>query len=206
MAVPKPVGPFPQGLKSEELPAGGRLIRIHRKLHQPVWFGPPAGTPPANRFDAPNGEYRMLYAAAELEGAFVETVLHRPMGRIIAPRYLEERAWSELVPARPLKIAKLYDEGLLWHGVDASISANDDYDTSRSMALDLFQHFPDLDGIGYRARHDNGMICYALFDRVQPGELDVPQTFAFQDHWQRTKNLLHLYGAVLDTSGPVPAP
>src|SRR5262245_29408834 len=45
------------------------------------------------------------------------------------------------------------DEGSLFHGVDASVSSSDDYGRSRTLALQLCQDFPDLDGLAYRSRH-----------------------------------------------------
>jgi hypothetical protein len=41
-----------------------------------------------------------------------------------------------------------------------------DYRTPHRLALALYAAFSDADGIAYRARHNNGEICYALFDRV----------------------------------------
>ena len=58
------------------------------------------------------------------------------------------------------------DEGLLFHGVDVSLTASDDYGPSRALALELHNDFPALVGLAYRSRHKNGEICYALFDRV----------------------------------------
>jgi len=58
------------------LRCGGRARRqisrlcIHRKGQGPVFFGPAAGRAPQNRFDAPAGEYGVLYAAQRLEVAF----------------------------------------------------------------------------------------------------------------------------------------
>jgi hypothetical protein len=65
-----------------------------------------------------------------------------------------------------LRLAKLRDEGLHWHGTDAAISAVDNYVSPRRLALALYRGFPEADGVAYRARHNNGEICYALFDRV----------------------------------------
>lgn len=67
---------FPRGIKTEILEAGSEIIRIHHQDQGAVWFGPKPGLPPAYRFDAPSQEYRTLYAAAALDGAFVETILH----------------------------------------------------------------------------------------------------------------------------------
>ena len=69
---------FEKGLLSVELAKGAEIVRIHWQANGPVFFGPKPGAAPANRFDAPAGEFRVLYAAAELPGAYVETVLRRP--------------------------------------------------------------------------------------------------------------------------------
>lgn len=203
MAPPRKDDPFPCGLLTELLPAGSHLVRIHQVVHGPIWFGPAAGQRPGNRFDAPDGQYRVLYAAARLEGAFVETVLRLPTRRIVGSGFLEQRGWTRLETARPLKLAKLYDEGLLWHGVDASVSATENYSSTRALALNLYQYEPDLDGISYRARHDNGEVCYALFDRVRRDELEAVQTCTFPGNWSRVRQMLSRYGAVLDLSTPL---
>ncbi|WP_084536987.1 RES family NAD+ phosphorylase [Azospirillum halopraeferens] len=199
-----PALPFPRGLKSETIPAGAALVRIHRDDNGPIWFGPGPGAPPAYRFDAPGGEYRTLYAAAALEGAFVETVLRKPKGRILKREFVDRRVWTSLAPTRPLAVAKLYDEGLLWHGTDANVSSSDDYGESRRIALSLYATFTDLDGIAYRARHDNGEICYALFDRVSAAELDPGPSARFRDDPAMVDALMRRYGAVFDTGAPLP--
>ena len=130
------------------------------------FIGPGIGKPSQNRFDAPSSEYQILYAAQRLEGAFVETLLRRPTHRIVRRAFIEERMWTPLRLERTLTLAKIMDEGLLFHGVDASVSATDDYAPSRKLALELYQDFSTLDGLAYRSRHNNGEICYALFDRV----------------------------------------
>ena len=82
---------FPRGLLAEVLPAGSVVVRVHHLAHDAVWFGPRSGVPPQYRFDALGGEYRTLYCAARLTAAFVESVLRRPAGRIIARPYVEAR-------------------------------------------------------------------------------------------------------------------
>ncbi|MBB5051777.1 MAG: RES family NAD+ phosphorylase [Afipia sp.] len=204
--MPLPFAPtarFPAGLLPERLDAGEVIVRVHREKQGPIFFGPPAGSPPQNRFDAPNGEYQVLYAAERLEGAFVETVLRRPAHRIVKRSFIEERMWSPLRLNRPIVLAKIMDEGLLFHGVDASVSANDDYGPSQTLALQLYQDFPELDGLAYRSRHNNGEICYAIFDRVLPTDLIQLAGQHFRDHRKRTDELVRLHGAVLDTSPDV---
>jgi hypothetical protein len=154
-------------------------VRVHQKIHSPVFFGPASGASPQNRFDAPGGEYLILYGARELPGAFVETVLRKP-GRVLRRAVVDDRAWSRLQVLRPVRIAKLYDEGLHWHGLDAGYLSIDNYAPSRRLALDLYLAFPDLDGIAYRSRYDNGQICFAFFDRVAVGELNTLHTQEFE--------------------------
>ncbi len=101
---------------------------------------------------------------------------------------------------------KLYDEGLFWHGTDASISAMPSYAKSREVALAAFREGPDLDGIIYRSRHDNGEMCFALFDRVTSSDLDPGRTRFFYEQPHICDSLMVKYGAVYDTSPPVSPP
>jgi hypothetical protein len=195
---------FGNGPKFEILPVGATIVRIHHKDYGAIWFGPEPGEPPRYRFDAPGGEYRVLYLSAALRGAFVETILHKPMGRIIARRYVDERAWTVLSPRRELKLVKVRDDGLHWYGLDANISASTDYRETRRVALAFFQHYRDADGLSYRACHDNGVVCYALFDRVAASGLEATSTTLFAGDKRRTHDLMKRYGAVFDTSGPLP--
>lgn len=186
-----------------ELPVDSEMIRIHHKDRGSVSFGPPSGSPPQNRFDAPRGEYRLLYAAAHLEGAFVETVLRRPQGRILRRAYVDERAWTILRANRALTLAKVYDEGLQVHAIDAGLISTDDYVDSRNFALRMFTSSPPIDGLAYRSRYNNGEICYALFNRVGAADLTVVRTERFEGMPDRVDELMNLYGAVFDTSAPI---
>jgi hypothetical protein len=195
---------FPRGMLAETIPAGSVLIRVHHRARDPVWFGPPPGMPPQHRFDAPAGAYRTLYCAARLAGAFVESVLRRPSGRIVARAYVEERAWTELTTLRAFRLAKLCDEGLHWHSTDAAISASHDYTEPRRLASALYAVFPEADGIAYRARHNNGEICYALFDRVAVEDLMPGEPRPFAANRPAVDQLMALHGALFDTDPPVP--
>jgi hypothetical protein len=194
---------FQSGLLATTLNAGEIVVRIHRKAQGAIYFGPGIGKPPQNRFDAPSGEYQVLYAAQRLEGAFVETLLRRPTHRVVRRAFIEERMWTPLRLERTLTLAKIMDEGLLFHGVDASVSATDDYGPSRKLALDLYQDFSALDGLAYRSRHNNGEICYGLFDRVLRSDLAEMPGHRFEDNAARTDELVRLHGAILDTSAPI---
>ena len=146
-----------------------------------------------------------MYAAAAIDGAFAETILHgRIQSQIVSRAFVELRAWTELTLQRPLALMKLYDDGLFWHRTDAGISAADDYGAPRQLAVDAFQQCPDLDGLTYRSRHNNGELCYALFDRVATADLSEGPIHLLRDHSAEIDILMAKYGAVYDTSGPVP--
>jgi hypothetical protein len=194
---------FSLGLATVEMPTNSEMIRVHHNDRVPIYFGPPSGSPPQNRFDAPRGEYRTLYAAARLEGAFVETVLRRPEGRILRRAYVDERAWTILRTRRVLSLAKIYDEGLQAHGIDGGLISTDNYAGSRSLALRVFNSSPPVDGLAYRSRYNNGEICYALFDRVNASDLVAVSTRCFGGKPDRVDELMKLYRAVFDTSAPV---
>ena len=196
---------FPAGLLPLTVPAGASIVRIHHVDHGAVWFGPKPDGRPAYRFDAPAGEFRTLYAAAELTGAFVETVL-RMAGRIIARPFIAQRKWTILRATRDLVRAKVFDEGLIHHGVTADICAGDDYSISQRFAADLFAELPNADGIAYRARHNNGQICYAIFDRVGDTTLDPGESHRFADNWTTANEIMRLHGVVWDPSTPLPPP
>ncbi len=200
-----PTASFPRGVKTEILLAGSQVLRIHHADNGAIWFGPAPSKPAAYRFDATAGEYRMMYAAAAIDGAFAETILHgKTTSQIVSRAYVELRAWTALTLQRPLILMKLYDDGLFWHRTDARISSTDDYSAPRKLALNAFQQCPALDGLTYRSRHNNGELCYALFDRVAKTDPSEGPKHLLRDHRLDIDGLMAKYGAVYDISPPVP--
>ena len=195
---------FPSGVKTISIPAGKEIVRVHQLGKSALWYGPGAGQPPAYRFDAPAGEYGTLYCAEELTGAFVETVL-RKARRIVGWPFVEVRGWTVLACKRELHLAKVFDEGLALHGVTNDICAGDDYSVSQRFACDLFAKAPNVDGIAYRARHNNGQICYAVFDRVAEPEFTVLDHRAFRAERAIVEKIMKEHGAVWDPMMPLPS-
>ena len=180
------------------LRAGTLIVRIHHAARGAVFFGPSPGQKPGNRFDAPNGEYRVLYASRRLEGAFVETILRRPKGRILRPEFVNERAYTVLRLERSLRLAKLFDEGLQAFGVDAGEIGADAYALSRELALRI--HGSGVQGLAYRSRYNTGELCYAVFDRVAPADFAVIRSARFAAGDETVSRLMALYRASFDTS------
>lgn len=105
---------------------------------------------PRYRFDAPRGEYPVLYACASQLGTFAEVYGDRArrLGEAEGGRYL-----VRLVPQRPLPLVDLTDVRLLASlGLDERVSLGDDYATCQAWALALWRGLPNIAGICYRAR------------------------------------------------------
>ncbi len=117
---------------------------------------------PRYRFDAPHGEYPVLYACASQVGAFAEVYGDRArrLGDLEGERYL-----VRLVPRGPLSLVDLTDVRLLASlGLDERVSVGDDYATCQAWALALWQGMPEIAGIRYRARKAGAMVMnVALF-------------------------------------------
>jgi len=71
------------------------------------------------------------------------------------------------------------------------------------LALALFEDYPGLDGLAYRSRHNNGEVCFALFNRVLPTDFAEMTGQRFEDQRDRTDQLMRLHGAVFDASAPI---
>jgi len=130
---------------------------------------------PRYRFDAPAGEFGVLYAAFDLGTAFAETVLRTtpqeiPAGEEPLLTY-EELARRRVVQlrsvtgGRALRLVKLYDEGLAAAKVDNRIAADDDYATTRLWAKAFHDHPEKVDGIAYLSRFVGTRRSVVLFDR-----------------------------------------
>jgi hypothetical protein len=191
-------------LQAQTHPAGTRIFRIHHQDNGPVWFGPKPGMPPSGRFDAPAGEFRVLYAALGMDGAFVETILHRPVQRIVKRAYVHQRSCSTLILHREIQVAALHGSGLLFHGAPPAISAGLDYGISRSFALAFYNQHPSIDGIAYRSSHNDDELCLALFDRVGADAFEIFETERLEDMPAKVDDMMGRHGAVFDTSPPLP--
>jgi len=123
-------------------------------------------------------------------------VLRKPAGRVVVKAYVDERGWTELTTRRAVRLAKLRDEGLHWHGTDAAISASDDYGFPSRLARTLRAAFPGAGGTAYRARHNNDEVCYALFDRVAAADLVPGPAGRFAEHRAVVDKPMTLHGAL----------
>ena len=124
------------------------------------------------RFDSPDHSFGVMYAAFDLATAFAETVLRdqplRSADVILDYRELESRVVVDLQhgpDARPLRMVKLYDEGLAAAHTDNQMSARDHYPTTQRWAEMFHAHSVAADGIVYMSRYMGARKSVALFDR-----------------------------------------
>jgi hypothetical protein len=124
------------------------------------------------RFDAPDRSFGVMYAAFDVETAFAETVLRdkptRSADVILDYHELESRSAIEMkrgADNRPLRLIKLYDEGLAAAHTDNQISARDHYPTTQRWAQIFHAHSVTADGMVYMSRYMGAGKSVALFDR-----------------------------------------
>jgi hypothetical protein len=124
------------------------------------------------RFDAPDRSFAVMYAAFDLATAFAETVLRdkpiRSDDVILDYHDLESRSVITLLRGadnRPLRLIKLYDEGLAAAHTDNQISARDHYPTTQRWAQIFHAHSISADGLVYMSRYMGARKSVALFDR-----------------------------------------
>lgn len=150
-------------LKTRRLRAGTVLHRIHRLIHDPVFFGPP-GPDAVQRYFDPDGAYKVLYLAMRLETSFGETLVRLPTVTDVLSTDVLVRGRSELATTRTLRLYPLNDAGLSAHGLKLADVLGDNY--AGTWKLSAYAHAKtDADGIAYTSRF-NGGECVALFDRA----------------------------------------
>jgi len=179
------------------LAAGVTVERFYSNAFAPIHFDRSRN----GRMNAPDGGYGVLYAAAELRGAFAETFLRIP-GRTLLPLdFVRRKSRVRIRLTGSLQLVKFAGAGLARLGATAEVSHGGlPYDAPQkwSQAIHALPSAPH--GIAYRARHDDDAFCYAIFDRSEPlieeelREVDIDKDW----FW----SLADAYGIGLATSGP----
>lgn len=151
--------------------AATKLYRIHRDGHDAVYFNRPALSGTRFRFDAPDNQFGVLYAALTFSACMFETIIrgrfeNRALPLLIDEIELSGRSVSEigLGVAMGLRLAD-FTSSLATVGGNTAIMAIDDYAIPGRWSLAVFDHEENVDGIYYQSRYSNEP-CVALFDRV----------------------------------------
>jgi hypothetical protein len=185
---PKPPPDFAdRDLPLETLPPGTALVRIHRSDLTPLFFG----TSGDNRFDDPERIYGVCYVALTLEGAFAETCLRAVGVQFVAKSYLTARASTAIEATAPLRLVAVHGAGLARIGATSVVSGGE-HAMAQIWSRAIHDHPSSPDGLLYRANHDNGEICAALFDR-SADRLSVGRTLGLLTDRARLAALLDRY-------------
>lgn len=197
MAQPDNDGPLPpddfanRPLPLDEITAGSAFVRIHLSAFDPIHFG----TSGNNRFDDPQGEYGVCYMAMTIEGAFAETCLRAVGAPYVASTFLEARSFATIEATAPLRLATVHGTGLSRLGATSVVTAGQ-HALAQRWSRAIHDHPSAPDGILYRANHDNGEFCAALFERCRD-RLRLSATNAIMSDRNRLAALLNHYGAGL---------
>jgi hypothetical protein len=190
----------PPWLRSADLeitsyPAGSSWSRCHNTGEHPIFFGPGVGNLPRHRFDAPDGEYQVLYVGLNYEAAFVETLLRNPSRKIVDVVDLENRSIEILQNDNSISLVRAHGSGLSRMGTTAELVTMP-YEDSRMWSLDLWHHYSEPDGLVYFSRHNPEHFCAAMFKRSHC-TFSVSQTTPLLDDPRRVRDLLEKHGKSL---------
>lgn len=142
------------------LAAGTLVHRFYNAAFDPIYFDQAQG----GRLNSPDGSYGVLYVAERIEGAFAETFLRSPGNTLLARDFLSRKAYVRLRLATDLVLVQLHGTGLARLGATAEVTHGPlPYDNAQAWSAALHGHPSGVDGIAYRARHNDDEICYALF-------------------------------------------
>ena len=138
-------------------------FRLHRADYSPIYFGRTG----RNRFDAPDGEYGVLYLGDSLHCCFVETYGRSDRGdrRIVTRQELTRRNLATVELSRALRVVDLTGAGLARIDADNRLGTGD-YQAARRWSQALWAHPEHPDGLRYRSRHDPARVCLAVFERA----------------------------------------
>jgi hypothetical protein len=135
---------------------------------------------PQNRFDAAGGEFRVCYFGQSLEAAFVETMVRGRARLMVALDELRARAAAAVPLRREIRLARLHSDGLVRLSLSAAAPHTDTYGDCQRLAVSLWGHPDEIDGIQYRSRWDDSLLCVALFERaagaLAPASASLPLT------------------------------
>lgn len=193
--VPGPHPDPPADLSDRPLPTftyavDTQLDRIYRLGREARFFGQ-AGT---YRWDAPSGEFGVMYAAATPFGAFAETVLPAPgefaaittsvsLGATVpvSATAVASHGLAIVTVTESLHCVDLRGSGLAHLGADARLTSGS-HAVAQRWSLAFWSHPSAPDGIAYLSRRDPAQTAVAIYDRAgakirvdESGGLKEPQ-------------------------------
>jgi hypothetical protein len=165
--------------------------RSHSTRRRAIYFGRNR----AYRFDAPDGEYGVLYVGAYAHVAFIETFQIAGIHPFVTESELKRRSLARIHTRRPLRLVNLGESGALTRiGADARICVAS-YGVSQRWSRAIQSHPEQPDGILYRPRHDPSRLAAAFFDRIAD-QVTAENLGTWLDQ-RTTAEVLDTYGVAL---------
>lgn len=159
-----------RGMPVARVYAGKELYRVHSSSENAIWYGRKNAS---WRWDAPNGDFGVMYLSRGPIGSFAETLLRTPGDRDVMWRSVMTKRSAVFAATKTLRLAKLHGDGLAWHGItlgqitsDPDPSLNDNRYADTQRITDYVYKQTDCDGIQYLSRFDSDEFCVALFERA----------------------------------------
>jgi RES domain len=161
--VTEGLGPPPHAPNERELPIvrlEGPWLRLHAAGREPGFFG----KTDLNRFDDPEGEFGILYAAEDAFGTFIEVYGRDPGLNLVAETDLRGHILSEIAVEGGLRLADLTGLGTARIGATGAISTGP-HGLVRPWSRSIYELPSSPEGIYYRLKHDLDRKGIAVFDR-----------------------------------------
>jgi hypothetical protein len=152
-----------------------------------------------NRYDDPDKTYGVLYLAADIPTALMESVFHkhrwRTARRTIARTEISKRMIRAVGVFKDLRLADLSAPGVMasQFGLNLGQLASRNYRHTQKISADVHAHVAPngdiFDGVLYPSRNNYPAVCIALFDRAK-AKVDVIKDIDMPDHaeWPAFKN------------------
>lgn len=170
----------------------GVWFRTYQTGRDPIFFGRNR----VHRWDAPEGEYGVLYLGADEYCAFMESIGRSALRtRFVPAIQLKQGRFCRIGFSRDLRLIDFVGSGGLTRlGAEGSVTSGSGYRNAQRWSQALKSHPAKPDGIYYRSRHDPARTACALFDS---GARHVKVVADFGS-WAEQPALL---GAILDHYG-----
>lgn len=201
-ADPEPPGPHP--LPPADL--SGRALPL---IAPPMtaWFGMHrADVAPLafdrstrHRFNAPDGQFGVLYCASDANCVFIETFGDTIwQNRTVSLAELQQRSLMEVTMPPSLRLVDLTGPRLAALGADLRLTTGT-HRIGREWSLAFWAHPQRPDGIHYVSRRDSEQTCIALYDRASTA-LVARRTIGLADppHVSLLADMLDTYGFGLE--------
>lgn len=182
----------PDDFKERDLPVFKHQILWYRlnnsKYRSALYFD----RSDEGRFDGPEQGYGILYVAESIAGTFIEC-FGRTLGeKGVSEDTVRQKNLFQIEFKRLLCLVDLFGNGLAKIGADARLSSGS-YDMARRWAKAIWEHPQKVDGIRYRSRHDNDLICCGFFHRIQDLLVEKNQGNLVDNHPEVLGKILDRY-------------